>query len=321
MKHLKRISFLLPMLCLMVLLAGCQDSGSETDGVETNESEVSNQTQQNASDIDIEGFGETSPINETETICEKEATDQVEPEDVIIPKADPLAKAITTAIVEQNRGKYLPGECYGVGYKIIETFEEDDTISIYALTEYVEYCFEDNILVNISGTNPKVLMRFCKTLEDNYDLIFYTRLDLFSDLPEEELEALVQPLIDSGNAYIYTEQDLQEVRAQADEDAAEYLRSINRIAEIGVRQDHDGQLLEELVSDESFLKELFKDDEMCLYPNWTGTTERIENGERYIYQTAFDEERQEIVYTKIEYSTDNVVKSIVVDVQNGTITQ
>ena len=67
--------------------------------------------------------------------------------------------------------------------------------------------------------------------------------------------------------------------------------------------------------------ELLKDDELNLYPNWTGTTERIEDGERYIYQTAFDEERQEIVYTKIEYSTNNVIKSIVVDVQNETITQ
>ena len=252
---------------------------------------------------------------------EQDATAQTDSENDIITESDPLAEAITAAIVEQNQGKYLPGEYYGVGYKIIETFEEDDILSIYALTEYVEYRFEDNVFVNISGTNPKVLMRFRQTEDNNYNLIFYTRLDIFSDLPEEELEALVQPLIDSGNDYIYTEQDLQEVRAQADEGAAEYLKSINRIAEIGVRQEHNGQLLEELVSDESLLKELFKDDEMSLYPDWTGTTERIENGERYTYQTVFDEERQQIIYTKIEYSSNSVVKSIVVDVQNKTITQ
>ena len=256
-----------------------------------------------------------------ESSNEPEADAQTEPENDIIPEADPLAEAITAAIVEENQGKYLPGDCYGVGYKIIETFEEDDIISIYALTEYVEYCFEDNIFVNISGTNPKILMRFCKTADDNYDLIFYTRLDLFSDLPEEELEALVQPLIDSGNAYIYTEQDIQEVRAQADEDAAEYLRSIHRIAEVGVRQDHEGKRLDELISDKILLDELLKDDEMSRYPNWIGTTERIEDGERYIYQTAFDKERQQIIYTKIEYSTNNAVKSIVVDVQNETNTQ
>ena len=252
---------------------------------------------------------------------EPDATAPTDPEKDIIPEVDPLADAITAAIVEQNQGKYLSGECYGVGYKIIETSEEDDILSIYALTEYVEYRFEDSVFVSISGTNPRVLMRFRKTEDESYDLIFYTRLDILSDLPEEEIEALLQPLIDSGKDYFYTEQDLQEVRAQADEDAAEYLSSINRIAEIGICQEHDGQLLEELVSDEDLVMELLKDDELNLYPNWTGTTERIEDGERYIYQTAFDEERQEIVYTKIEYSTNNVIKSIVVDVQNETITQ
>lgn len=256
-----------------------------------------------------------------ESSHEPDATAPTDPSKDIIPEVDPLADAITAAIVEQNQGKYLPGECYGVGYKIIETSEEDDILSIYALTEYVEYRFEDSVFVSISGTNPRVLMRFRKTEDESYDLIFYTRLDILSDLPEEEIEALLQPLIDSGKDYFYTEQDLQEVRAQADEDAAEYLSSINRIAEIGIRQEHDGQLLEELVSDEDLVMELLKDDELNLYPNWTGTTERIEDGERYIYQTAFDEERQEIVYTKIEYSTNNVIKSIVVDVQNETITQ
>lgn len=268
-----------------------------------------------------ENITSDSYVMPDESSHEPDAAAPTDPEKDIIPEVDPLADAITAAIVEQNQGKYLPGECYGVGYKIIETFEEDDILSIYALTEYVEYRFEDSVFVSISGTNPRVLMRFRKTEDESYDLIFYTRLDILSDLPEEEIEALLQPLIDSGKDYFYTEQDIQEVRAQADEDAAEYLSSINRIAEIGIRQEHDGQLLEELVSDEDLVMKLLKDDELNLYPNWTGTTERMEDGERYIYQTAFDEERQEIVYTKIEYSTNNVIKSIVVDVQNETITQ
>lgn len=234
-------------------------------------------------------------------------------------QTDPFSQAIKDAIAEQNRGKYLPGECYGVGYAIMETFEEEDVISVYALTEYVEYRFEDGVFINASGTNPKVLMRFRKIADGGYDLIFYTRLDLFSDLPEEEIEALLQPLTGSGKSYLYTEQDLQEVRKQADEDAAAYLKSIGRDAEIGVRQEHEGQRLVELVSNESLLDALFKDAEWSLYPYWTGTTERVEAGVRYIYQTDFDQERQEIVYTKWEYNTKAVLKSTVVDVQRGTI--
>ena len=255
--------------------------------------------------------------DEAPTTSKVEDTDN--PNDVVDSNADPLDMAIRTAIAEQNNGKYLPGECYGVGYKIVETFTDDDILSVYALTAYLEYRFEDDVFVSISGTNPQVLMRFRLAGEDNYELMYYERLDIFSGLSDEELEELLQPLVDTGKDYIYTEQDLQEVRAQADGCAAEYLKSIGREADIGTCQEHSGQLLTELALNEDLLKELFKDEELSLYPNWTGTTERIEDGVRYIYQTAFDEEKQEIVYTKSEYETKVVKNSIVVDIQTETI--
>lgn len=236
------------------------------------------------------------------------------------PNKDTLSDAIEEAIIGENQGKYLPGECYGVGYKVIETFEEDDIISVYALTEYVEYHFEDDVFANISGTNPNVLMRFQKT-DDNYELIDYTRLDIFSGLSDEELEALMQPLEETGKEYFFTDQDLQEVRAQADSCAAEYLKSIGRTAEIGVRQDHEGQRLEELVSDRELLNQLFKDDELGRYPEWTGTTERIENGSRYVYQTDFDKDNQTILYTKLEYGSGEAVKITKVDVRQEIVVE
>lgn len=230
---------------------------------------------------------------------------------------DSLSDAIKNAIINENHGKYLPGECYGVGYKIIETFEEGDMISIYALTEYVEYWFEDGIFVNISGTNPKVLMRLQKA-DGSYHLIDYTRLDIFSGLSDEELQSLMEPLERSGKSYLYTEKDLQEVRAQADEYAAEYLRSMGRAAPVGVRQEHEGQRLEDLIEDKDLLNQLLKDEELGRYPNWTGTTERVEDGVRYVYRTEFDEEDQMILYTKTEYVGEQIVESRAVDIGRGT---
>ena len=278
-----------------------------------------------ACSVQEDNNGKDSGASDNPLILEDVSTDGAEEmlgtvsEDDI--KMDLLSEAIREAIVEANKGSYLPGECQGVGYKIMETFEEDGVLSVYALTEYIEYGFQDNVFVNISGTNPKVLMRFRITENNNYDLIFYTRLDLLSDLSEEELEELMQPLAETGKDYLYSEQDMREVRAQADEEAAEYLRSINRTDCVGNRQDHEGRLLEEIVSDESLLQELFKDEELSDYPNWLGTSERVENEERYIYKTSFDEEKQEITYTKIEYDTGAIIESIVVDVQSRTIMQ
>lgn len=61
-----------------------------------------------------------------------------------------LDSAIREAIFTENYGNYLPGEFQGVGYKIIETFEDDSVLSVYALSEYVEYGFQDGVFVNVS---------------------------------------------------------------------------------------------------------------------------------------------------------------------------
>ena len=131
---------------------------------------------------------------------------------------------------------------------------------------------------------------------------------------------LRQPLTDLGVQYD-TALDFQEIRAQADEDAAAYLRSIHRAAEIAPRQSHQGKLIGEIVTDEDFLHELLKDDVLSRYPDWLGSCERVEDGERYIYQTAYDNEKQEIAYTKTAYDTKTMIESIIVDIQNKTITR
>ena len=261
-----------------------------------------------------ENITDDSYVISDEPLHEPNATAQPGTENDIVPEADPLGEAIKAAIVEQNKGNYLPGEYYGVGYKIIETFEEDSVLSVYALTEYVEYRFQDNVFVNISGTNPKVLMRFQETEDKKYDLIFYTRLDILSDLPEEKIEELLQPLAETGKSYVYTNEDLEEVRAQADEDAIAYLESINRVADVGVRENHKGNLLTDLVSDTDFVLELLKD--YSHYPEWTGTQEWIENNIRYIYQTEYDEALQQIIFSKILFDTNEIVERQVIDIQD-----
>lgn len=208
----------------------------------------------------------------------------------------------------------MPGEFQGVGYKIIETFEDESVLPVYALSEYVEYGFQDGVFVNVSGTNPRVLMRFRQTESENYDLIFYTRLDLFSNLSEGEIEQLLEPLNKTGKKYVFTNIDLQEVRAQADEAAVAYLNSINRAANVGERESHEGKLLTDLVSNEDFIMETIK--EYPLYPEWTGTQERIENNIRYIYQTEYDEELQQIIFSKMQFDTSEIVERQAIDVQD-----
>ena len=225
-----------------------------------------------------------------------------------------LDTAIREAIFTENFGDYLPGEFQGIGYKIVETFEDDGVLSVYALSEYVEYGFQDGIFVNVSGTNPKVLMRFKQMESGNYELIFYTRLDLFSDLSEDEIEQLLEPLNKTGKNYFFTDEDLQEVRTQADEAATAYLKSINRVADVGEIENHEGKLLTDLVSNKDLILEITK--EYSLYPEWTGTQERIENNIRYVYQTEYDEALQQIIFSKILFDTNEIVEQQVINVKD-----
>lgn len=229
-----------------------------------------------------------------------------------------LEDAVYRAIIRQNNGIYLPGEFRGAGYKIVEILEEEEITSVYALTEYVEYGFEDGDFVNISGGNPRVLMRF-KRGGEGFELIFYTRLDVLSGLSEEELKELLLPLDDAGKEYLYTDEDLRRVRRQADRQAEKYLKSISRDAKVCPRQNHADASLKNIVTDENLMETLYKDPEISLYPAWTGTVERLEEGERFVYKTALNRRRDEILYTKTNYRTGEIVREITVDIFTGEI--
>lgn len=290
--RMKRFNVLLFSVVLLITLTSCNNINSDiSSDLEENSTEVSD-TDNN----DVSVSHDTLISDDTEESL--------------------LDTAIREAIFAENIGNYLPGEYQGIGYKIIETFEDDGVLSVYALSEYVEYGFQDGVLVNVSGTNPKVLMKFKQMENGNYDLIFYTRLDLFSNLSEGEIEQLLEPLNKTGKSYVYTDEDLQEVRTQADEAAIAYLKSINRVADVGTKEEHNGNLLTDLVSNTDLLMVLLKDETYSLYPEWTGTQERIENNIRYIYQTEYDEVLQQIIFSKILFDTNEIVERQVIDIQD-----
>ena len=72
MKYKKEISFLLSMLCLMVLLAGCRDSGNRaSDDIGVNESEVAKELQTDDSDRDTMDTEDILPSEETVFFAQK----------------------------------------------------------------------------------------------------------------------------------------------------------------------------------------------------------------------------------------------------------
>jgi hypothetical protein len=98
--------------------------------------------------------------------------------------------------------------------------------------------------------------------------------------------------------------------------AIAYLKSINRIADVAAREEHNGNLLTDLVSDTDLILELTKDETYSLYPEWTGTQERVENDIRYIYQTEYNEVLQQIIFSKIIFDTNEIIEQYVIDMES-----
>lgn len=228
-----------------------------------------------------------------------------------------LEDAVIAAVLEENRGKYLEGEYQGAGCKIFETFPDGDSLSVYALIEYIEYGFEDDRFVNRSGTRAKVLLQFQTEGGGEYHLTGYTCLNPTSGLSDEELEELMLPLKETGKDYLFTDDDLAELRARVDQSAAEYLRSIGRDAEVGEQDPHQSDSLSALGVPFEVWERLLKNGVSYLYPNWNGSLERLENSVRYIYRTEYDEVSQRITCTKTEYDSGTVIQTLVFDGATG----
>jgi hypothetical protein len=294
MYHIKINSIIISILCCLAF-AGCRINAANNSSSGLVSQEIS------------------SPMSaELEAVSLLDG--QLDKEGGISPEKTPLEQAVISAVLEQNRGKYLPGEYQGAGCKIFETFEDGDKLAVYALIEYIEYGFMDGCFVNVSGTRSRVLLDF-QTEQESHTLTGYTVLDSSSGLSDMDLEALMAPLKETGKDYFYTDDDFHKLREQVNADAKEYLKSIGREAEVIDRASRENGFLSLLNGDAYHM--LVKDSEISCYPDWEGTLERLEDGVRYIYQAHFDDASNKIEYTKKNYDTGETVKEITVDAATG----
>ena len=233
-----------------------------------------------------------------------------------LPERSPLEQAVLSAVLEENRGKYLPGEFQGAGCQMVETFPEGEELRVYAWTEYIEYAFQDGQFVNISGTRAKAFLRF-EVQEERYTLKEYLVLDPTSGLTDEQLEKLIAPIKETGKDYLYTEEDLAALRQQVDDSARRYLQSIGREAAVCERSGHEENSLFSLGVNEEVYYQITENEAAKAYPDWTGSCETVEDGVRYVYTTRYDQNMRTIRYEKTRYDTGEATEALAFDAVTG----
>lgn len=238
------------------------------------------------------------------------------------PAAQALDEAIAEVILQQNNDKYPANyEACGEGHIIMDMVKHGNKVTVYALTMYGAYQFQDGNFVKDSGSGviPAVI-QFRKENNGVWNLENYQE-PLDGGLYHDSVHSLFPDEL--WDRCISTqEDDKQELKRQERSYAEAYLKTIGRNADIGDYSDFPHTI----PSDAGISTEVSnKIDEIRKYaegplsyaPFWFGTVEQVENGVRYLYEHRYDAEKNEILFSKIVYETQEIVEQTVFDSYTG----
>ena len=231
-------------------------------------------------------------------------------------KSSDLDKAVSSAFLKDNQTHYFSGECAGEGHILLGQEEKSGVTTVYALTMYGEYGFENGNFVKVSGSGmiPAVFTftdsdggPACMKIEYPEDGSGYGK-SIKAMFPAEYQSRALNP----------SDSDMQELTAQERAYATSYLKKIGRAAVIGDYGDFQHTLLTD-VGVSVDVSNGISDKRFADYPMWIGNREVLENGVRYVYEMSYNEKVHEIDFTKYEYDTNKTVELIRVNSMTGQI--
>ena len=191
---------------------------------------------------------------------------------------------ISNVIKTRNQHAYYKGEVATEGHTILDIEEKDNIIKVYTIASFGYFGFENGIFSGISGGGAPIIITFSKNEKGEYSLLEYKEpMDgaFYTDSLKKMFPEKLHDEVLSADRYY------PELTRQQEAQAAEYLKSIGRTAKISaayvkkklvnINVEASNKLFAEFSQYNQFLNN-------C--PHWIGTSERIENGVRYVYETS-----------------------------------
>ena len=200
-----------------------------------------------------------------------------------VPMAQSLDDAVSQAIKEQS-SSYLAGEVATEGHLIVDSEDKGGMVIVYTLSSYGAFGFENGIFTKISGSGAiPTVITFSKDENGQLKLVDYQEPMDGSYYNSSVKKMFPGQLLQKLKA---VEQKGAELISQQEAQAADYLRSIGRTAEVdadyvekklpNINVEASNKLFTEISKYDAFINS-------C--PYWIGTRESIESGVRYIYET------------------------------------
>ena len=188
--------------------------------------------------------------------------------------------------IKSRRHSYGAGETATEGHIILDSKEDNGTVKVYTIASFGAFGFENGIFTKVSGSGAiPTVMIFSRDNNGGYSLLEYQEPMDGAYYVESIKKMFPKKLQD--RALTSRGEDYAELARQQEAQAAEYLKSIGRTAEVSaahvkkqladINVEASNKLFSEYTKYDLFLNN-------C--PYWIGTRERIENGTRYIYETS-----------------------------------
>lgn len=323
---MKKILSLFILTILVFSFVGCGGSANSAKETEPKINVQKKEAVEGDTDVNLKGTNSEKAEKEEEAIvedtAENEKSKDLKPILASAPMpakssiSEELDDAVANAVITSNSGSYMDGECNAEGHIILDSSENSSYITLYALTTYGEYAFQNDMFIKISGTGViPVAMTFLEDKDDGYILQSYK-------LPEdgEGYAASIKTLFPQElyNRVVHpSDGDRAALQAQERKYAEQYLDSIGRTAVIGEYSDLEIEYPD--ISSEN-LDLIF--NRYWEYPRWIGTEEKIENGVRYVYETQWKNygNNDSMVYlTKYVYDTGEIIRTINVHIDDGEV--
>lgn len=224
-------------------------------------------------------------VNSSEIASSNNNNSKTLDSNTMLPNKD-IEQAVSQAIKSKNQEAYLMGEVATEGHIILDQEEKDGVVKVYTLSSFGYFGFENGIFTKVSGSGATpTVMTFYKDADGEYSLIEYKE-PIDGDECLESTKAMFSERL--WDKVIYQANVIYPELAKMEEtQAGEYLRKIGRTAKVSsdyVERDlpdidvsASNKLFAEWGKDDFFLND---------FPYWLGSVEKIENGERVIYETA-----------------------------------
>lgn len=199
-------------------------------------------------------------------------------------KPTKIDDAVSLAIKNQGKG-YYRGEYVTEGHIMLDKEERNRTVKVYTLASVGWFGFENGIFTIISGSGViPTVMTFYKNDRDEYSLLEYQ--EPADGISNTDTVKKMFPL-KLWSKVLDTREYYADLAAQKQRQAETYLKTIAR--EAAVSSDHVEKELPDIdiqASNKLFAKFPKQNNVLNNYPYWLGTRERIEYGNRYIYETS-----------------------------------